>query len=329
MSNRPMPMFCFMTGLLVLGACFSSATGQDPSEREPRNVDEFNQMFEELSNWGRWGDDDQLGAVNLITPEKRRGAALLVSSGISVSLSHNPMTDEAVDNPAGSFEHTMAENRRSDTLRFRYHGYAVSHIDALCHFQHNGMLFNGVPTSASTADGCGQLGIENLKNGLITRGILLDFPRLKGVPYLDPSTAIYTEDIEAWEAEAGVEVSAGDVIFVYTGRWARRAELGPWEVGDGAAGLHASVVPWIKSRDVAIVGSDAATDVIPSLVDGINLPVHTLVIASLGMNILDNMDLEALAETARSENRWEFMLTVGPIPVSGGTGSPVNALAVF
>lgn len=329
MTTRLPAIICFVTGLVMLGACFSGATGQDPADREPRNATQFDQMFEDVSNWGRWGEDDDLGTANLITPEKRRAAAGLVRSGISVSLSHNPMADEAVDNPSGSFEHTMAENRRSDTLLFSYHGYAVSHIDALCHFQHNDMLFNGVPTSASTADGCSRLGIEHLKNGLVTRGILLDCPRLKGVPYLEPSTAIYVEDIEAWEAEAGVEVSAGDVIFVYTGRWARRAELGPWPLSEGSAGLHASVVPWLKSRDVAIVGSDVVTDVIPSLVDDVNLPVHTLVIAALGTNILDNVDLEALAETARSENRWEFMLSVGPIPVTGGTGSPVNALAVF
>ena len=137
------------------------------------------------------------------------------------------------------------------------------------------------------------------------------------------------EDIEAWEEQAGVKVSPGDAIFVRTGRWARRAALGPWQVSGNSAGLHASVLLWIKERGVAFVGSDAATDVMPSMVEGVVQPVHTMLIAGFGTNIFDNMDLEALAETAAQENRWEFLLTAGPIPVVGGTGSPLNPIAVF
>ncbi len=300
---------------------------QEP--RTPRNVAEFDAMFQEINNWGRWGADDELGTMNLITPEKTREAAGLVRRGITVSLSHNPMPDPEVDNPDASFNHTMGRSLRSDTYEFTYHGYSVSHIDSLCHFIWNDRLYNDVPPSASTPEGCGRLGIQNLKQGIVTRGILLDFPRLEGVPYLEPQTPIYVEDIEAWEEMAGVTVSPGDVIFVRTGRWARRAELGPWQVSGNSAGLHASVLPWIKERGVAFVGSDAATDVMPSLVEGVTQPVHTMLIAGFGTNIFDNMDLEALAKTAARENRWEFMLTAGPIPVEGGTGSPLNPIAVF
>jgi kynurenine formamidase len=133
---------------------------------------------------------------------------------------------------------------------------------------------------------------------VISRGVLLDIPRLKGVPYLEPGTAIYPEDIEAWEKMARVKVSTGDVILLRTGRWARREKVGPWPVGRSAAGFHASMAPWIKSRGVAIVGSDAASEVSPTLVQGVNLPVHTLLITAMGVNILDNQDLERLAETA-------------------------------
>ena len=285
-------------------------------------------MFNELSNWNRWGKDDELGALNLITPAKLRQAAALVRSGISVSISTNPMTEAAEDNPV-PFEHVMAANFRADTFRFSYHGFAISHIDALCHFLYEDMMYNGIPYSASSEEGCSKLGIQNLKSGVLTRGILIDVPRFRGVPYLEPSTAVYTDDIEAWEERTGVRVSSGDAIFVYTGRWARRAALGPWQVREGAAGLHPSVGPWLKARDVALVGSDAATDVLPSLVEGVGFPLHTFLVAGLGVNLLDNMDLEALAQTAACEDRWEFMLTVAPIPVTGGTGSPVNALAVF
>ena len=191
-------------------------------------------------------------------------------------------------------------------------------------------MYNGIPADASSVEGgCSKLGIENLKNGILTRGVLLDIPRLKGVPYLEPGTPIYTEDIEAWLAKADVTVSPGDVLFLRTGRWARRAELGPWQLSGNSAGVHASVIRWIKQQDVALFGSDVATDVQPSGVDGVALPMHTLLIAALGTNIFDNMDLELLAETAAAENRWSFMLAAGPIPVSGGTGSPLNVIAVF
>ena len=286
-------------------------------------------MFREINNWRRWGADDERGTMNLVTPQKVREAAALVRRGVTVSLAHNPMTDGAPDNPATSFTHTMAASRRTDTYQFTYHGYGVSHMDSLCHFVWNDRLYNDVSPSASTEKGCGKLGIENLKSGVITRGILLDFPRLKRVPYLEPGTPIYIEDVEAWERQAKVKVSPGDAIFVRTGRWARRSALGPWQVGTTSAGLHASVLPWIKSRGVAIVGSDAATDVMPSRVEGVTQPVHTMLLVGFGTNIFDNMDLEALAETAARENRWEFMLTSGPIPVDGGTGSPLNPIAIF
>ncbi len=324
------------TAFVRLGAFIAAAVAvalaaviQAQEPRSPRNVAEFDAMFQEINNWGRWGADDELGTMNLITPEKTRAAAALVRSGITVSLSHNPMPDVAPDNPDAAFNHTMGRTLRSDTYEFTYHGYGVSHIDSLCHFIWNDRLYNDVPPSASTSEGCGKHGIQNLKQGIVTRGILLDFARLKGVPYLEPQTPIYVEDIEAWEEMAGVTVSPGDVIFVRTGRWARRAALGPWQVSGNSAGLHASVLPWIKERGVSFVGSDAATDVMPSMVEGVTQPVHTMLIAGLGTNIFDNMDLEALAETAARENRWEFMLTAGPIPVEGGTGSPLNPIAVF
>ena len=319
-----------LVGVVAAVAFAAAVTVETQEPRNPRNIEEFDAMFQELNNWGRWGADDELGTRNLITPEKTREAAALVQRGITVSLSHNPMPDVAPDNPDAAFNHTMGRSLRSDTYEFTYHGYGVSHIDSLCHFLWNDRMYNDIPPSASSLEeGCGKLGIQNLKQGIVTRGILLDFARLKGVPYLEPQTPIYVEDIEAWEEMAGVTVSPGDVIFVRTGRWARRAALGPWQVSGNSAGLHASVLPWIKERGVAFVGSDAATDVMPSLVEGVTQPVHTMLIAGFGTNIFDNMDLEALAETAAQENRWEFMLTAGPIPVEGGTGSPLNPIAIF
>jgi kynurenine formamidase len=314
---------------VAFGLIVSTTAQHAQAPRAPRNVTEFDELFRQVSNWGRWGKDDQLGSANLVTDAKRKQAAGLVRNGVSVSLAHNAITEKAVDNPS-PFEHTMNPGFFMDTYKVSYHGYAHSHIDALCHILYKDQTYNGYSRAdVNTEKGCTKLGIDNLKNGIVTRGILIDIPRLKNVPYLEPGTAIYVEDIEAWEKKAGVKVSPGDAVLVRTGRWARRDKLGPWNVAQSAAGVHASVAPWFKTRGVAFAGSDAALDVTPSLVEGNNLPVHTLFINAMGIHLLDNQDLEALSATAAKLNRWEFMLTIAPVPVTGGTGFPLNALATF
>jgi kynurenine formamidase len=320
---------CGVAAIAQRGTTAPQPASPPAGARAPRNAAEFDELFKQVSNWGRWGKDDQLGSANLVTDAKRKQAAALVKSGISVSLAHNMLTEKSVDNPS-PLEHTMLPGFFMDNYRVSYHGYAHSHIDALCHILYKGQTYNGyAQADVNTDKGCTKLGIDNLKNGIVTRGILIDIPRLKGVPYLEPGTAIYTEDLEAWERMAGVKISSGDAIFLRTGRWARREKLGPWNVAQSAAGVHASVAPWIKARGVAFAGSDAALDVTPSLVEGSNLAVHTLFITAMGINLLDNQDLEAVAATAAKLNRWEFMVTIAPVPVTGGTGFPVNTLATF
>ena len=297
--------------------------------RVPRNADEFDALFQQVKNWGRWGPNDQLGAANLVTEAKRRQAAGLARTGLTVSLAHNPLTESAEDN-ASPFEHTMNRGFTTDTYRVSYHGYAHSHLDALCHILYKDQTYNGYARAdVNTEKGCAKLSIDNLKQGIVTRGVLLDIPRLKGVPYLEPGTAVYQEDVEAWEKQAGVKVGPGDAVLLRTGRWARREKTGPWAVGQSAAGFHASIATWLRARDVAFAGSDAASEVMPSGVAGVNLPVHTLMITALGINILDNQDLEGLAEIAARLKRWEFELVINPVPVFGGTGSPLNTLAIF
>jgi kynurenine formamidase len=322
-----------MSTRMLTAACIALALAVTPADqrepRFPRNAAEFDQLFQQVSNWGRWGKDDQLGSANLVTAAKRKQALALAKDGVSVSLAHSPLTERAEDNTS-PFEHTMNPGFFMDTYKVSYHGYAHSHIDALCHILYRNLTYNGYARAEVNTDkGCTKLGIEHLKNGIVTRGILIDIPRLKNLPYLEPGTPVFQEDLEAWEKRAGLKVSSGDAIFLRTGRWARREKLGPWNIAQSAAGVHASVAPWIKARGVAFIGSDAALDVTPSLVDGNNLPVHTLMINALGINLLDNQDLEAVGETAARLNRWEFLLTVAPVPVTGGTGFPVNALATF
>ena len=282
----------------------------------------------ELSNWGRWGDDDQLGALNLITPEKRIAAARLVQSGVSVSLAHNYSVDNSLGSPPPFDQEISTLDSPGEyvmeRISFSYHGGIHSHLDSLCHVLYQGKMYNGFSKEEIDAAGCHKLAITDVKQGIVTRGILMDIPRLRGVDYLPPGTPVYVEDLEAWEQQAGVRVGAGDVIFVRTGRWAT-----PAGAGQGAAGLHASVAPWLKARDVAMLGGDYANDVLPSGVDGNFLPIHQLTIVALGVRLFDNLDLEALAEEAARQNRWEFLLTAAPIPVEGGVGSPMNPIATF
>jgi len=325
--SRFLAVVVCLAGALVQIAPSSSA--QAPASRAPRNAAEFDELFQQVKNWGRWGASDQLGAANLLTDGTRRQAIALAKTGLTVSLSHNLLTDKADDN-GSPFEHTMIGANTMDNYRVSYHGYAHSHIDGLCHILYKGLTYNGYPTAeVNTPAGCVKLGIDNLKQGVITRGILIDIPLLRGLPYLEPGTAVYVEDIEAWEKKAGIKIGSGDAVLLRTGRWARRDKMGPWNVGRNAAGFHASIAPWIKSRGVAFVGSDAAQDVVPSMVEGIALPVHTLLLTGMGINLLDNQDLEGLSATAAKLKRWSFMLTIAPLAVKGGTGSPANIIATF
>lgn len=288
----------------------------------------------ELSNWGRWSKEDQIGALNLITPAKRRRAADLVKEGVTVSLAGDVNTEKAVDN-GQPYEHTMTSagaTGAADRLAVSYHGYAHTHIDGFGHRFFDGKMWNGFSFEEVTREeGAKRNSIYNLHNGIFTRGILMDIARLKGVPYLEPGTRIFIEDLEAWEKQAGVKVSAGDAIFIRTGRWARRAKLGPWNAARETAGLDASVLPWLKRRDVALLGSEAAQDASPappgSEIGG--LPLHDFALIILGIHLFDNTNLEAVAEAAAARKRWEFLLTGAPLPVRNGTGSPINPIAVF
>ncbi len=290
-------------------------------------------MVEELSNWGRWGADDQLGAINLITPQKRQEAAQLVRLGVSVSLSRDVETELAADNPK-PFEHKMLSDGQSlhaqwcsDNYSVSYHGFAHSHMDSLCHYVHEQTLYNGISAKVVTPEGAKKLDVHNLKNGVFTRGILIDGPALKGVDYLEPGTAIYPSDLDAWEKKAGVKIASGDVVLIYTGRWARREAVGPWN--GSQAGLHATSARWLRERDIAVLGSDGGSEVSPSGIPGVNSPIHLLMLHSMGVHMLDNLDLEALNQKAKELNRWDFLITFAPLAVEGGTGSPLNPIATF
>ena len=312
-------------GLAALTAVWLAGGWTLPGqERATITKAQVDRWMQELSNWGRWGADDQLGAVNLITQAKRRQALALATTGEVVSLSLPIRVVSPPDNPSSTaaFTSLRVTNIQSGFLMERqqvaFHGSTVSHLDALCHAHHEGKVYNGIALDEVFDEtGCTQMGISGLAGGIVTRGVLLDIPRLKGVDALETGTHVYPEDIEAWERQTGVTVSAGDAIFLRTGR----------RVNNNRSGYDITVAPWLKQRDVALVGSDGTQDV--GQIPGAVLPFHKLVLVALGANIFDNMALEALAETAARLNRWEFLLVAAPIPNPGGTGSPLNPLAIF
>jgi kynurenine formamidase len=217
----------------------------------------------------------------------------------------------------------------ADEYRVVYHGFTQTHLDALCHLFYKGRMYNGFSQQEVTERGAAKLSVTNIKQGIFTRCVLMDLPRLLGVRFLEGGHAIYPADLDACEQAAGVKVTSGDAVLIRTGRWTRATVEGDWEILKSSAGLHASCLKWLKERNVAVVGSDLALDVLPSGIEGFELPVHWVVVVAMGVPILDNCDLEAVSEAAAARKRWSFLLTVAPLAVEGGTGSPVNPLATF
>jgi hypothetical protein len=322
-----------------------------PSTLEPAHRTTFEQvvaMETELSNWGRWGQDDERGTLNLVTPEKTKAALSLVKDGAAVSLARFASLEKTIDDfNFGPTRHEMwyglagppkpGETRGAlDTISYGLHDGTNSHLDALCHYTllRDGkvVVYNGHPSA--TEKGCSKNAIDRMGPGFATRAILVDMPLLKGVEWLDPHTPIYPEDLEAWEKLANVKIESGDAILVRTGRWALRAAKGPWPQAREAAGLHASVMPWLKERDIALLGSDAVNDVQPSGIVGgsgeaANRPVHLISIAVMGMPLVDNGYFEDAAKEAAARKRWAFFMTVQLTRLEGGTATNFNALGIF
>jgi hypothetical protein len=291
---------------------------------------QVDELMKRSSTWGKWGKDDQLGALNYITPAKRKAAAALVQTGQVVSLErpivlerrHAEIARDGKPNGVPFYEMTFRtfpkgdprgnEDFTSDVQSFAPHGALLTHLDALCHYSNgNGQLYNGYPltTTVSQETGCTKLGLDTLKEGIVTRGVLVDMTKLKA--RRAASTRVFVEDIEAFEKQAGIKVGAGDALFVYD----------PQPAGT-RGGIDASVVPWMKERGVALTSGIAR---IPDDPHG----DHRLPLVAAGIFLLDSPDLAALAQTAGRLNRWEFMLTVAPPLAPGASGYPVNPLAIF
>lgn len=296
------------------------------------STEEVLELHTQLSNWARWGADDELGALNFVTSDVTAAAASTVKSGRTVSCARPLPTEPALDNPIPVAHHmvgTVTEGYGADYFAIAPHGHATTHIDALCHAFRNGSVYNGYPAETITAHGATKLGIQHLKSGIVTRGVLLDIPSVRNVDALEPGEPIFPEDLEAAADAAGVTVKRGDALFVRTGRWRWRELHGVWDPNSGLAGLDASCLAWLHEQEIAVLGSDGVSDVIPSRVDGEPLPIHGLAIVAMGVYLLDNLDLEELVSVCADERRWSFLIVTAPLVLNCGTGSPVNPIAVF
>lgn len=294
--------------------------------------------FETLSNWGRWGQDDELGTLNLITPAKRREAATLVKEGISIGCARPILKEPGAMDVENQPLHFMLQSGDTigaphvkDFIGMVFHGTTMTHIDTLCHFFWKGTIYGGRPTSVvTTQEGATACSVETMKDGIVTRGVLLDIARLKGKPYLEAGEPVFPEDLEAAEAAQGVRLTEGDALLLRTGWPSCREERGPEAMLPGRPGLHASTLPWLHERGVAVIAADASEDVVPSGYPNVlDRPVHAVGLVAMGLCMLDACQYEDLAPVCERLGRWECQFVVAPLRFRNATGSPTTPLAIL
>jgi kynurenine formamidase len=310
-----------------------------PDRKLHVSIDEFDAMFQALQTWGRWGPDDQRGCLNYITSEQVQRASSLVQTGTTVTLSLPLDTAPGPDNPkpVSHFMTMLADTDigsgplrlACDYLGMEFHGDAHSHIDALCHIIYKDKLYNGASAASVGSSGADVQSIDVAAHGIVTRGVLLDIPRLRGVKWLEPGEYVFTEDLEGAEQAQGVRLRQGDILYLRTGHHRRRLELGAWDAAVAKAGLHATAMQVLHDRRVAALGADGDGDTVPNECDAVIYPIHTLGINAMGLHFMDSLQFEDLAAACEAHQRWEFMTVVAPLRLGRGTGSPVNPIAIF
>ncbi|MCX4817982.1 cyclase family protein [Streptomyces sp. NBC_01239] len=316
-----------------------------------RGRDILDKYIAQCSNWGRWGEDDQLGTLNHVGPEQVRAAAALVRRGETISctlpfdqrgpqtgsLRNNPknmMTATGADHLAGAqeilpsgFGPAKGYGRSDDVLIIP--NQSGTQWDSLSHIFWEGRMYNGRSAGLVSSGGAARNGIENFAGKLVLRGVLLDVAAHEGVDALEPGHAISVETLEATAAAQGVEVRQGDALIVRTGFLAaRRANWGDY-AGGAAPGLSLHTAPWLHERKVAAVVSDTwGVEVRPNEVDCFQ-PFHVVALVHMGMAIGEIFDLEQLATRCREVNTYEFLFTAPALPITGASGCPVGAVAVL
>ena len=299
---------------------------------------DFRALYDRLRARRPWGPEDRRGALNYLTPAEVLAAMSEVRLGRTVSLeapvvdrvtadnpdpAHHPMTGTAYDAKPSGVSFAM------DRVEMNVHGNADSHMDALCHVMYDGTLYNGVPAGTVTSKGATELTIEVAGDGVVGRGVLLDIPRLHGVPWLEPGDFVTTDDLVAAEQAQQVRVGKGDLLFVRVGHRRRRDELGPWDAATARAGLHPTAMEFVADRQVAVLGSDGNNDTAGNAADQVEFPVHVLAINALGVHLLDYLQFGELVPACQEAGRWSFLCVIAPLRLHAGTGSPVNPIAIL
>jgi kynurenine formamidase len=316
-----------------------AANRQDEQMRDSEmSAASFHALYERLRRHAQWGDDDRRGALNHITPARRAAAAGEVQAGRTVTMAA-PLAGSAPDNPEPAARHmkrlpgepseVAGLSFAADQLTMNVHGDVDSHIDALCHVSYGEALYNGVAPGAVTSQGASVLSIDEARDGIVGRGVLLDIPRLRGVRWLEPGDHVTADDLVAAEQAAELRVGAGDLLFVRVGHRLRRDQLGPWDVARSRAGLHPLAMEFLAERQVAALGSDGNSDTSPSVVEGVGFGVHVLAINAMGLHLLDYLQFDDLVPVCTALGRWSFLCVIAPLRLPGGTGSPVNPIAIL
>lgn len=308
-----------------------------PAEPPRLTEDEFGVLYRRLHARSAWAAGER-GALDALTPARVLAAAREVRTGRTVTLAAPVETRAGPDNPEPA-KHRMKGQQGEvassglhfamDSFTMNVHGDADSHIDALCHVIYEGTLHGGVSASSVTADGATTLSIEAAHDGIVGRGVLLDIPRLRGVPWLEPGDHVTADDLAAAETAQHLRVGEGDLLLVRVGHRRRRAELGPWQAARERAGLHPSALEFLADRRVCVLGGDGNNDTAPSSTEGVDFPVHVLAVHAMGLHLLDYLQFEDLAPVCEAEGRWSFLCVIAPLRLPDATGSPVNPIAVL
>lgn len=283
--------------------------------------EQIESLARQVSNWGRWGPEDELGTLNLIGEEERRRALTLASKGRVVSLSRETKLASTPGLGDGRHEVSLWEHGSQDFIGLTFHGFAVTHLDALCHFFHDGRFYNGFAASEVSKDGAARGSSDRLGGGIVGRGVLLDIARLKERG-MEPGEGVPPRDLDEAATSEGIEMLPGDILYVRTG-CVRLLNT------EGRAGLEPECLPWLHEKGVALLGTDGAADVFPTPYERWAYPIHRVGLVFMGLHLVDNADLEPLALACAEEGRWEFLATIAPLRFAGATGSPVNPLAIF
>ncbi len=301
----------------------------------PPSEADVDRYFERFNNWGRWGKDDQKGTLNLITPKKREAAVALARTGRTVSLARDLTAQPALDHHMLLPLEWGGSHVAMDYFGLVFHGVTITHVDALCHVDYDGKVYNGYPFRDSIKHGGVKWGaIDTTFDGIVTRGVLLDVASLRSEGYVTQGKPVTPPDLDAAAERARVRVEPGDVVVVRSGREAYEKAVGQaWQPAAGVPapasrpGLHISCVEWLREKDVAAISWDMM-DERPVGYRDLHFGVH-LAIPILGLTLIDNTYPERVLAACREEGRYEFLYTALPLRLAGATGSPVNPVAIF